>query len=85
MTPFWILVQLIPLWLPLWCQIRIAGVTVQSRWEMGTTRTVKERNPWVCAWAISVFLMFVSSWRLQLFRSAWARTSSVKTPIQFWV
>ena len=59
MTPFWILVQPIPLWLHHWCQIRIAGATVQSRWEMGTTGTVKERNPWMCAWAISVFPMFV--------------------------
>ena len=67
---FWILVQPIPLWLHHWCQIRIAGATVQSRWEMGTTRTVEERNPRMCAWAISVFLMFVSSLRLQLLRYA---------------
>ena len=70
MTLFSILVQPIPLWLNHWCQIRIAGVTVQSRWEMGTTRTVKETNPWTCAWAIEIFCMFVSSWRLHLFRYA---------------
>ena len=52
MTLFCILVQPIPLWLHHWCHIRIAGVTVQSKWEMGTTRTVNEKNPWMCAWAI---------------------------------
>ena len=71
-TLFWILVQPIPLWLHHWCQMRSAGFTVQSRWEMGTTRTVEEKNPWMCAWAISIFRMFVSLWRLQPFRYAWA-------------
>ena len=66
MTLFWILVQPILLWLHHWCQIRMTGVTVQSRWDMDTTRTVKEKNPLICAWAISFFLMFVSLWRLQL-------------------
>ena len=70
MTLFWILVQPIPLWLHQWCQIRIVGVTVRSGWEMGTTRTVKERNPWMCAWAILLFLVFVSLCRLRLFRYA---------------
>ena len=56
MTLFWIRVQPIPLWLHHWCQTQIAGVTVPSRWEMGTGRTVKERNPWMCAWAILLFL-----------------------------
>ena len=69
---YWILVQQIPLWLHHWCQIRVAGATVQSRWEMSTTGTVKERNPWMCAWAISIYRMFVSLCRLQLFRYAWA-------------
>ena len=71
-TLFRILVQFIPLWLYHWCQIRIAGGTVQSRWETGTTHTIKETNPWMCAWAISIFLMFVSLWKLQLFMYAWA-------------
>ena len=70
MTLFWILVQPIPLWLDYWCQIPIAGVTVQSRWEMGTTRTVKERNPLMCAWGVLLFLMFVSLWRRRPFRYA---------------
>ena len=67
MTLFWILVQLIQLWLHHWCQIRIAGVTLQSRWKMGTTRIVSERNSWMCAWAVLLFLMFVLLCRLRLF------------------
>ena len=47
-TLFLMLVQSILLWLHHWCQIQIAGVTLLSRWEMGTTRTVKEKNPWMC-------------------------------------
>ena len=30
----------------------------QSSREMGTTRTVKEKNPWMCAWAILIVRMF---------------------------
>ena len=40
---FWILVQQIPLSLHHWCQIRIAGVTVQSGSGRATIRTMKER------------------------------------------
>ena len=62
MSLFWIPVQRIPLWLHHWCQIRIAGATMQSRWERGTTRIVEEKNPWMWAWAISIFRTFVSLW-----------------------
>ena len=72
MTLFWILVQRIPLWLHHWCRSRIAGVTVESRWEMGTTHTVKERNPWMCAWAIFYSLIVVWLWRLPPFRYVYA-------------
>ena len=70
MTLFWLLVQSIRLWLHHWCQIQITGVTVPSRFEMGTTSTMKKKNPWMCAWAILPFLMIVSLCRLRLFRYA---------------
>ena len=70
MTLFWKLVQPIPLWLHHWCQIQITGVTVPSRCEMGTTRTVKGRNPCMYAWAVLLFLMFVLLCGLRLFRYA---------------